>query len=548
MNVLTKQKKLSLLAFLISILCFPIMYSSQKGEEDDRKVELVSKDTNVKRRIERKYAIQSGLIKDMLEEQDEEDEDIPSIPVPNVEGKDLPDIIELMQKGWEDRNKKGDKKKLLAEFIEEKNWNLDKLISLLLAANYLDAQLILKALAYAIANKKINKEILVKLPYEILFEIQAQYMLRHERFSIHIFDDAIIKDLKEKNDLYEKALKIMKGGKFVIIYYDDKDKIQLGDVKEGTVEIFKYIPKFKTCNIAIGEKKQITLWSTITGKVVKTFSTEKILPYGGAISVTFSPDGKYIAFGADNNVALLNVITGLIKTFTGHTSWVTSVAFSPNGKLIVSGSGDKTVKLWNVGTNLCENTFTGHTNVVESVAFSLDGNLIASGSRDGKIVLWNVNTRAPENTLVAGSSVCHVLSVAFSPKSIFAGLNINTIKMWNLKTYKAKKLTTDSSVYSVAISPDRKHIAYSGSNLGTVNLFNPKNNTTKKLTSVGENVMSIAFSPDGKYVVAGISAKEGAIVRLWDVSTGNEVNTYHIFDKHSLRDISVAFNPMCLIP
>jgi len=57
------------------------------------------------------------------------------------------------------------------------------------------------------------------------------------------------------------------------------------------------------------------------------------------------------------------------------------VAFSPMVRLLRSGSDDKTIRIWNVKTGVCEKTLEGHANWVISVAFSPDGATVASGSR-----------------------------------------------------------------------------------------------------------------------------------------------------------------------
>jgi len=68
------------------------------------------------------------------------------------------------------------------------------------------------------------------------------------------------------------------------------------------------------------------------------------------------------------------------KTFRGHTSSVYGVAFSPDGKRIVTGSGDRTVRVWDAVKGMELLSLKGHTNVVTSVAFSADGKRIVTGS------------------------------------------------------------------------------------------------------------------------------------------------------------------------
>jgi WD40 repeat protein len=67
-------------------------------------------------------------------------------------------------------------------------------------------------------------------------------------------------------------------------------------------------------------------------------------------SVAFSPDGAHVLTGSfDRTGRLWDASTGQeIRAFTGHDDSVSSVAFSPDGAHVLSGSWDKTARLWNI--------------------------------------------------------------------------------------------------------------------------------------------------------------------------------------------------------
>ena len=113
-------------------------------------------------------------------------------------------------------------------------------------------------------------------------------------------------------------------------------------------------------------------------------------------SVVWSPDGKRIASGGDDNtVQVWEASSGKgLLIYRGHSNAVWSVAWSPDGKRIASGSRnrDGTVQVWDASSGSVLLTYRGHSDSITSVVWSLDGKRVASGSWDTTVQVWDANS------------------------------------------------------------------------------------------------------------------------------------------------------------
>ncbi|MEW6128687.1 MAG: protein kinase [Acidobacteriota bacterium] len=108
------------------------------------------------------------------------------------------------------------------------------------------------------------------------------------------------------------------------------------------------------------------------------------------ISLSFSPDGKFLASGDDFGKVELWSVTPLkrLAVLGRHAARVKSVDFSPDGKEIVSASDDKTIALWNVGSRSLERRIGAPAAPIRAVAFSPDGKHIVSGGHDKSVRVY----------------------------------------------------------------------------------------------------------------------------------------------------------------
>jgi len=245
-------------------------------------------------------------------------------------------------------------------------------------------------------------------------------------------------------------------------------------------------------------------------------------------SVAISPDGHIIVSGSrDKTIKVWNLHTGkLSRNFAGHSDTVETVAISADGHIIVSGSHDKTIKVWNLHTGELIRTLAGHPDQVYCVAISADGQIIVSGGSEETIKVWNLHTGELIRTIgehlwwvnsADGHSHNVVKTVAISPdgQTFVSGSDDATIKVWNLHTGKLIRTLAGHSywVNTVAISAD-EHIIVSGSRDKTIKVWNLHTGELERtLAGHSNSVYCVAISPDGQTLVSG--SREEIIV--WGV-------------------------------
>ncbi|KAH7906730.1 quinon protein alcohol dehydrogenase-like superfamily [Hygrophoropsis aurantiaca] len=227
-----------------------------------------------------------------------------------------------------------------------------------------------------------------------------------------------------------------------------------------------------------------------------------------------------------------------IKIFEGHADIVESVAYFHGGKRIISGSHDKTVRIWGIEIQEQDSESLVHDSAVTSMALSPDERRLVGGG--GGVVLWDLEGRMvmwnKEKSEVDG------YRLAYSPDGrLIAASHKQAIVMLNAETgEQIRDPLQFVENECLAFSPDGSRIA-AGSPSGDVQVFDVATGET----IVGlfkahiETVTSLVYALDGQQI---ITASIDGSIRVWDAATGQEIGDPIVLE-HNGWVQQIALNP-----
>jgi WD domain, G-beta repeat len=278
--------------------------------------------------------------------------------------------------------------------------------------------------------------------------------------------------------------------------------------------------------------------------------TRQLTGHGwGVLCVAFTPDGKYAVTGSrDRTIRVWDHKSGEeVRRFKGHELGVWGIAITKDQRCLASCSPDSTIRLWDFETGKELRILRGHTKGVRSVLFSRDEmTLISSSSHseDPTTRLWDAKSGNERRSIFVSGPL------ALSPdgESILIG-SLHSLRIWDQSLWFERwgYGPFQGGITAVAFSPDGKYFASSGGDDYdySIRLWEASTHNQRRRFVGHENLVNcIAFSPDGKLLLScsgrNMEPSTDMTIRLWDVESGKEV---HRFTGHTQPVKSVVFSP-----
>lgn len=244
-------------------------------------------------------------------------------------------------------------------------------------------------------------------------------------------------------------------------------------------------------------------------------------------------------------MSLVRPRNGPLRCIEGHTDHVCGLVMTPDSKQVVSGSLDKTIKVWDLSSGELLYTMKENSGRVGALAMAPDGQQVISGHPDGTVKVWDLSSGGLLRTIAGNSSVI-ALAMAPNGQQVVSGHGDGTVKVWDLSAGRLIHILGEHSswIHTVAVTPDGQRIV-SGSVDATIMVWDLWGGPLYTIEH-GDRVNSVAVTPDGQQIVSG-GYEYGGLdmdcpyagphrVKVWDLSSGKLL---HIFKGDSKWDESV---------
>lgn len=302
--------------------------------------------------------------------------------------------------------------------------------------------------------------------------------------------------------------------------------------------------------VTSGDDYTVRIWRDRTGQMLHVLHGHT----GWVRTVAISRDGQLIASGGmDDRICIWRAADGaLLHVLQEHTDAVWGVAFSPNPEtphLLASASADTLIHFWDAATGERLHTLRGHSHEIRCLAFNGDGSQLASGSLDKTLRVWQIGTPLETSQVrycFQGDEIA-VRAVVFSPdgKLVASGGADFVGRVWDLQRGDLKLLLPGHTkgINSLAFSPDSRTCISGGDDL-TIRVWNMQTGQTRIVLQGHTGwIRTLCFrppDPEGHAPTLLATGSDDRFVRLWNVDDGT---LHQTLDGHHHWLWSMAFSP-----
>lgn len=284
-------------------------------------------------------------------------------------------------------------------------------------------------------------------------------------------------------------------------------KAQLELLCNGLLQLEESVP----CSFYLKDQEIVSNLATLIKEL--NLSPEHVL------QILYQPQAVYY----------VQAVTRCTSSLPGHGEAVISAQFSPDGRYLASGSGDKTVRFWDLTTELPQYTCQGHPHWVLCISWSPDGKTLASSCKNGQVRLWNPETGVQIGKAMLGHKKyvgClswEPLHISGESRRLVSGSKDNDVRIWDTVLGQTEHVLAGHTSCITCVRWGGEGLIYSASQDRSIKVWRATDGILcRTLEGHGHWVNTMALNTDYAMRTGAFDPRNASLVYK-DVSDAKEV-------------------------
>ena len=236
----------------------------------------------------------------------------------------------------------------------------------------------------------------------------------------------------------------------------------------------------------------------------------QLIDYESTLSIVYQPQAVFRVRG----------VTRCTSSLSGHGEPVVAALFSPTGRHLASGSGDKTVRLWDLTTETPQHVCKGHLGWVLALAWAPDGALLASGDKTGQVILWDPETGKARGRPLTGHKQW-ITSLAWEPlhlgdgtsRKLASASKDGAVRVWDSARGSCLRVMTSHTASVTCLKWGGASLLYSASQDRTIKVWRASDGALcRTLQGHGHWVNVLALNTDYVMRTGAFDPKDAKVV------------------------------------